>query len=94
MFDNKCDKVMKSERARELIEKYAVGNSRDAAPCLLKRTAILCVELAEQDAEERMRDKAAKVYCRDCCCTVVGKCGIGPENCVALRDFILKLNEE
>lgn len=61
MFDNKCDKVMKSERARELIEKYAVGNSRDAAPCLLKRTAILCVELAEQDAEERMREKAHKI---------------------------------
>ena len=52
---------MKSERARELIEKYAVGNSRDAAPCLLKRTAILCVELAEQDAEERMREKAHKI---------------------------------
>lgn len=61
MFDNKCDKVMKSERARELIEKYAVGNSRDAAPCLLKRTAILCVELAEQDAEMRMREKAHKI---------------------------------
>lgn len=52
---------MKSERARELIEKYAVGNSRDAAPSLLKRTAILCVELAEQEAEERMRKKAHKI---------------------------------
>lgn len=52
---------MKSERARELIEKYAVGNSRDAAPSLLKRTAILCVELAEQDAEMRMCEKAHKI---------------------------------
>lgn len=31
---------MKSERAKELIEKYTVGNSRDAAPSLLKKTAI------------------------------------------------------
>ena len=51
------------------------------------------VELAEQEAEERMRQKAAKAYCHDCCCTVVGKCGIGSENCIALRDFIQKLNE-
>lgn len=84
---------MKSEKAKELIEKYAVGNSRDAAPSMMKGRVIECVELAEQEAEERMRKKAAKAYCRDCCCTVVGKCGIGSENCVALRDFIQKLNE-
>ena len=52
---------MKSKKARELIEKYAVGNSRDAAPTLLKRTAILCVELAEQEAEDRMRTKACEI---------------------------------
>ena len=53
---------MKSEKARELIEKYAVGSSRDAAPSLLKRTAILCVELAEQEAESRMRQKAIEAF--------------------------------
>ncbi len=53
---------MKSEKAKELIEKYAVGNSRDAAPTLLKKTAILCVELAEQEAEERMRRKALAAF--------------------------------
>ena len=52
---------MKSERARELIEKYAIGNSRDAAPSLLKRTAIRCVELAEEEIEERMQEKAHKI---------------------------------
>lgn len=40
---------MKSEKARELIEKYAIGNSRNEASYLLKRTAIRCVELAEQE---------------------------------------------
>lgn len=48
---------MKSEKARELIEKYAIGNSRNEASYLLKRTAIRCVELAEQ----RMRKKAVDV---------------------------------
>lgn len=52
---------MKSEKARTLIEKYAVGSSRDAAPSLLKRTAILCVEVAEQETEERMQEKAHKI---------------------------------
>lgn len=52
---------MKSEKARELIEKYAIGNSRNEASYLLKRTAIRCVELAEQEAEERMRKKAVDV---------------------------------
>lgn len=52
---------MKSEKARTLIEKYAVGSSRDAAPSLLKRTAILCVEVAEQETEERLQEKAYKI---------------------------------
>ncbi len=89
MFDNKCDKVMKSERARELIEKYAVGNSRDAAPCLLKRTAILCVELAEQDAEERMREKAHKIIKEMMEGVFQGNM---PQNIA--DEFIQKLNEE
>ena len=49
---------MKSEKAKDLIEKYAVGNSRDAAPSMMKGRVIECVELAEQEAEERMRAKA------------------------------------
>lgn len=51
---------MKSEKAKEMIEKYAPGNSRDAAPQMLKKTCILCVELAEQEAEERMREELTR----------------------------------
>lgn len=54
---------------------------------------ITTIELAEQEAEERMRRKAIEAYCQDCCCTVVNECGIEEENCMALRDFIQKLNE-
>lgn len=34
--------VMKSDKARSLIENHAVGSSRDAASSLLKRMAIMC----------------------------------------------------
>lgn len=90
---------MKSERAKQYLLKVVapIAPMYPGCPeeCDLKLIeAKRAVELAEQDAEMRMREKAAKAYCRDCCCTVVGKCGIGTENCVALRDFIIKLNEE
>lgn len=84
---------MKSERAKKYIDNDAIV-MRNGDRMVDASTAYMAIELAEQDAEARMRDKAEKVYCRDCCCTVVGKCGIGTENCVALRDFILKLTEE
>lgn len=53
--------MMKSQKAKELIEKYAVGNSRDAAPSMMRGRAVECVEIAEQEAEERMREKAHKI---------------------------------
>lgn len=52
---------MKSKNAEEYIEKYAVGNSRDGAASMLNRRVIECVELAEQDAEDRERAKAYKI---------------------------------
>lgn len=87
---------MKSEKAREFIDgciNNLTVDMADHAERQLRLAMTHTAELAEQEAEERMRKKAAKAYCRDCCCTVVGKCGIGSENCVALRDFIQKLNE-
>lgn len=85
---------MKSKKARELIEKYAVGSSRDAAPSLLKRTAILCVELAEQEAESRMRDKAIQAYCSECSCYETGACALDPDKCATKLLFIEKLTEK
>lgn len=90
---------MKSEKA----EAYINDNEMDAANLVDKdgcgwavigiHYARRAVELAEQEAEERMRKRAIEAYCVDCCCTVVGTCGIGADNCVALRQFIQKLNE-
>lgn len=52
------------------------------------------IELAEQDAEERMRQKALKVFCASNCpkgCSFGADGNIG---CGAKARFIQKLNEE
>lgn len=94
---------MKSEKAKEFIEKYAVGNSRDSAPSMMKKLVIECVELAEQEAEERMRRKAIMavgLLCEDYSC---GYCGATDPyddhtiecdgDCLRAQKFIQKLNE-
>lgn len=87
---------MKSQKAKELIEKYAVGNSRDAAPSMMKGRAVECVELAEQDTEQMMRQKAVEAF-KSSCKYKDGCGGIGrdchPVLCEDLRSFIQKLNE-
>ena len=89
---------MKSGKAKAIIREsdfyfHIDGVTFQETRAMMKKDAIRAAELAEQEAEERMRQKAVKAYCHDCCCTVVGECGIGSENCIALRDFIQKLNE-
>lgn len=87
---------MKSQKAKELIEKYAVGNSRDAAPSMMKGRAVECVELAEQDTEQLMRQKAVEAF-KSSCEYKDGCGGIGrdchPVLCEDLRSFIQKLSE-
>lgn len=83
---------MKSKRAQKELEK--LENFYPFSGWIAPSDTHRIVEIAEWEAEERMRRKAVKAYCKDCCCAVVGKCGIGMENCVALRDFIQKLNED
>lgn len=90
---------MKSGKAKKIIRETdfyisVQGVMFQDSRAMMKKDAIKAVEIAEQEAEERMRKKAVKAYCHDCCCTVVGECGIGSENCIALRDFIQKLNED
>lgn len=84
---------MKSKKAEEILSASSVTDSC-GYEYLLTSCAKRAVEIAEQEMEERMRKKAIKAYCSDCCCTVVGTCGTGAENCIALRNFIQKLDEE
>ncbi len=87
---------MKSQKAKELIEKYAVGNSRDAAPSMMRGRAVECVEIAEQEAEERMREKAIEAFKSSCKykddCGGIGR-DCHPALCEDLRSFIQKLDE-
>lgn len=81
---------MKSVEAKEYLESLP----RDVLSCYIGMPeVVIAVSLAEQEAEERMRAKAIEVYCQDCGCRVVNKCGIGSDSCIAFRTFIQKLNE-
>nr|DAW28897.1 MAG TPA: hypothetical protein [Caudoviricetes sp.] len=88
---------MKSKKAEEAIERYRQAFS---APYQADETAEYCrlfkelAEIAEQEAEERMRAKAIEAFCVDCICASDGKhCSFGDE-CALKVDFIQKLNEE
>lgn len=91
---------MKSQKAKEAIERYRQAFS---APYQADETAEYCrlfkeiAEIAEQEAEERMREKAIEAFKSSC----VYKDGCGGAGracdlalCEDLRLFIQKLNEE
>lgn len=87
---------MKSEKAREHIARnvFRVDNDAFLPPIITRDNCNKAVELAEQDAEERMREKAIEALCMDCICASDGKhCSLG-DDCAVKVDFIQKLNEE
>lgn len=82
---------MKSEKAKKYLFENGLGYPYTGY--VTEQAAERAVELAEQEAEERMRAKAIEVYCQDCGCRVENKCGIESNSCIAFRAFIQKLNE-
>jgi hypothetical protein len=89
---------MKSEKAKQYLLKVvtpiAMMYPYCPGECDIKLIeAKRAIELAEQEAEERMREKAIEAYCQDCGCRVENKCGIESNSCIAFRAFIQKLNE-
>ena len=82
---------MKSKRAQKELEKLEkfYPFSGWIAPYDTYRIA----EIAERDAEYRMRKKAIKAYCQDCGCRVENECGIVHGGCIAFQTFIQKLSE-
>ena len=67
MFDNKCDKVMKSERAKRFIDDLSITIEADGNRVISQSTVVgiwdvyMAINIAEQDAEMRMREKAHKI---------------------------------
>ena len=93
---------MKSEKAEVYIDshaKRAEERIREASTEIGKivlsvRQVIRAVEIAGQEAEERLRAKAIEAFCMDCICASDGKhCSFG-DDCAVKVDFIQKLNEE
>jgi hypothetical protein len=84
---------MKSEKAKAIIREsdfyfHIDGVTFQEARAMMKKDAIKAVELAEQEAEERMRQKAIEAYRRSC------SCGESTCNsCALMRRFIQKLTE-
>lgn len=88
---------MKSKKTQEFIN----NNEMDAANLVDKNgcgwavvsiyDAYEAVELAEQDAEERMRDKAIEAFCEDC---PLYNHAVNCPDCSALNAFKQRLNEE
>ena len=84
---------MKSEKAREFID-GCINNLTVDMPDHVERRLRLAMthtaELAEQEAEERMRKKAIEAFGEGCFCDDKGAlCG----TCSIQEDFIQKLTE-
>lgn len=90
----KSEKVKKFIRDKQvyMLDPRFVGYREVKA--LGRNNSYRAVELAEQEAEERMRKKAEEAFFSCCHCVlpqyVRNKC----ETCEAYKSFIQKLNEE
>lgn len=87
---------MKSERANKYIDNDTI-EFRNGDRMVDASTAYIAVELAEQEAEERMRTRATEAFKSSCkyqdgCSGANRKCD--PRQCEDLRSFIQKLTED
>ena len=90
---------MKSEKAKAIIREsdfyfHIDGVTFQEARAMMKKDAIKAVELAEQEAEERMRRKAKEAFISCCDCEEFQYDGKKCENCDTYKSFIQKLNGE
>lgn len=92
---------MKSENAKEYIT-HATCTAQEYAERFGGRELVVsrwdvstAIELAEQDAEERMRDKAIEAFCKDCPIYSIQTSNRGNcPDCSVLNAFKQRLNEE
>ena len=90
---------MKSERAKQYLLKVVAPIAPMYPDCpeecdLKLGEAKRAVELAEQDAEMRMREKAIKAYCSECACYETGACALDPDKCATKLLFVQNMTEE
>jgi hypothetical protein len=90
---------MKSEKARQYLLKVVTPIAMMYPDCpgecdIKLIEAKRAIELAEQEAEERMRRKAKEAFISCCDCEEFQYDGKKCENCDTYKSFIQKLNGE
>lgn len=89
---------MKSKKAQEFIDgclNHLAVKMSDHAKWQLRTAMTHTAELAEQEAEERVRDKAIEAFCKDCPIYSIQTSNGGDcPYCNTVKSFIQKLNEE
>lgn len=93
---------MKSEKARQELEdgswKVEVGYEGEDVDlpyhAVRVDVAQYAVELAEQEAEERMREKAIEAFCDECACFEACICCLPAGACDRKNNFIQKLTKK
>ncbi|WP_308660999.1 hypothetical protein [Alistipes finegoldii] len=83
---------MKSKRAQKELEKLEkfYPFSGWIAPSDTYRIA----EIAEREAEERMRKKAIEAYCSECTCYETGVCALDPDKCATKLLFVQNMSKK
>lgn len=90
---------MKSEKAKQYLLKVvtpiAMMYPYCPGECDIKLIeAKRAIELAEQEAEERMREKAIEAFCDECACFEACICCLPAGACDRKNNFIQKLTKK
>jgi hypothetical protein len=83
---------MKSEKAKQFIDNGVI-QMHNGDRMVDASTAYTALDLAEQEAEERMRAKAIKAFCDECACFEACICCLPAGACDRKNNFIQKLTE-
>lgn len=89
---------MKSEKAKQYLLKVVTPIAMMYPDCpgecdIKLIEAKRAVELAEQEAEERMREKAIEAFCDECACFEACICCLPAGACDRKNNFIQKLTK-
>lgn len=83
---------MKSEKAEKYLFENRLGYPYTGY--VAEQVAERAVEIAEQEAEERMREKAIEAYCSECTCYETGVCALDPDKCATKLLFVQNMSKK
>lgn len=83
---------MKSEKAEKYLFENRLGYPYTGY--VAEQVAERAVEIAEREAEERMRKKAIEAYCSECTCYETGVCALDPDKCATKLLFVQNMSKK